>query len=199
MPDEAEENPVVLLAVDNPNNPREVPSQTASSGTLDQLALIFRQAPVSPFRTLVGDLRSVDASYAAASDMITRLAAQGFTLTYTGKNNIVYKYQLTTNTSPPPGNGTIRLNNAVPLSSSMMYISTTTDENINVTSTLAALTTQDQLLIQDANDASRTQRFAITSPPSTAGTYFNIPISAVFGDPNKLTGAVLLTIIKALP
>jgi hypothetical protein len=105
-----------------------------------------------------------------------------------------YKFD-TTITMADPGNGYVRINNAVYASVTQVAISVLTSAALDITRILAAISSGDILYIQDKDDATRAARFKVTAAPVNNTTWFQIPVAHVssqgtlFGNNNTLAVA----------
>jgi hypothetical protein len=77
-----------------------------------------------------------------------------------------------TNTSPPPNTGQVRIGTGV------IYLSTQTDDGTDATAVLNALTGADLLVIQDKDDSTRFRRYDITAGVMQSG-YGEITVTEI--------------------
>lgn len=87
-------------------------------------------------------------------------------------------YRVTTNsTTPPPGTGKIKYDNATQISSTNIYVNHITDEGVDIDLFLALLKTNDVLVIQDLDLSDNYQFFTISAPPVHSDPYWQIPVT----------------------
>jgi hypothetical protein len=102
--------------------------------------------------------------------------ADGFSTTY-------YKYKSHTNTqTPTPASGEIRWDNVTQISSTQLYISHLTRDNVDIDVFLALISDNDSLIIQDENNSDNYQKWTVNGTPSiTPNSYLTIPVTYVSG------------------
>jgi hypothetical protein len=96
-----------------------------------------------------------------------------------GTSASYYEYNANVaSTSPPPGNGNIRWNNAVQASSTELYVSHLTRNNVDVDIFLALVNIGDTLVIQDQNNSNNYQKWIVSGTPvSIPNTYITFPVT----------------------
>ena len=102
--------------------------------------------------------------------------ADGFSISY-------YKYKAHTNTqTPPPATSEIRWNNSSQLSSTILYVSHMTQDNIDIDVFLALISDNDVLIIQDENNSNNYQKWEVNGTPTIIpNNYVSIPVTYITG------------------
>ena len=94
----------------------------------------------------------------------------------------VAEYQFNSNTSPPPGDGQIRFNNAVQTLASKIWLDDDQATGVNIGNLLTrVIGTGTQIYIQDKDDGSKWQQYEVVSAPVDGGTYVEYSVSWMKG------------------
>jgi len=84
-----------------------------------------------------------------------------------------------TTTMANPGNGDIRLNNAVMASVTQIAIAELSNSGVDTQNYLATLRVNDTFYLQDEDDATKFGRFVINAPPTDNGTWWQLSVTHV--------------------
>jgi hypothetical protein len=87
----------------------------------------------------------------------------------------------TTLTSGDPGIRFVLWNAATQTLATQLNISETNNNNNDVSLFLAQITTNNQIILQAANNAANRQTWRVTSPAVDAGAYFTVPVALISG------------------
>ena len=103
-----------------------------------------------------------------------------------GSNGIsvsYYKYNARANSqTPPPNNSQIMWNNATQISSTIIYVSHLTRDNVDIDVFLALIKTGDSLILQDENNSNNYQKWTVNNTPTIIpNNYVSIPVTYVEG------------------
>jgi len=80
-------------------------------------------------------------------------------------------------TASDPTSGKLRFNNSTPASITQMYISDTSGEGLNLTDVINNLSTGQQLLIRQQDDATKAIVVEVSSTVTDNGSWFTVPIT----------------------
>jgi hypothetical protein len=82
-------------------------------------------------------------------------------------------------TASDPGTGKLRYDSATPASITNLYISDTSVEGLNITSTLLLLAASQQILIRQLSQANKAILVSVSGAVTDNGSWFTIPVTFV--------------------
>ena len=121
------------------------------------------------------------------SELITFLGANGLaTTTYvdesaSGGIGTVNAFTFNTATTAPPTGNQVRFNNATQASTTLIWISQTTFDGLDISIGLSRFSANWQFYMQDFDDSSQWILFTVTAGGTDHGTYWSIPVTYVNG------------------
>jgi hypothetical protein len=107
----------------------------------------------------------------------------------------VNSFTFNSSTTEPPTGNQIRLNNATQSSATLLWISQTTFDGLDISIGLSRITTDYQIYIQDFDDSTKWILFNATGNGTDKGSYWEIPVSYSAGPANLPTQKVALQTI----
>jgi hypothetical protein len=117
-----------------------------------------------------------------------------------GQSSSYYSYKASTaSQSGDPGNGYITWDNATILSANTLQVSHLTNDSFDIDIFLAIISIGDTLIIQDANDSSRFQKWQVTGTPVVfTNQYYEYPVTLLDSGGAALTNnhVIILAVVS---
>jgi hypothetical protein len=103
-----------------------------------------------------------------------------------GQSATFLEYMFNSSITEAPSATQVRLNNANQRAATKLWLRKDTAIGFDAAVVLGILSTSYRIAIQDKDDATRLERFAITAQPIDKGLYFEVPITWTSGGTNPL-------------
>ena len=112
--------------------------------------------------------------YLMANGTVTTSSGSG------GNSSNIYLYDNDLTTTPVPSSGTIRFNNAIQASATIIYVSSVTRDSIDIDEFLTLISDLNIVYIQDQNSSVNFIKYTVTADPTIIlNSYISIPVSVI--------------------